>query len=177
MPPTLPGTVDAIVDLNHDNAIDMVKAVNDGIVAVIHKASESASFTGTTEIANILGQITTGITGFKASIDSDLLQKNAIPALVAKMRAARDTQLLKMQAAMINTVKNKPTGPTPLSEYSIEQGLIDLNAYYGAGTFVTALADITAKASEEEKTADDQAAKLKPNADLVNPTPAPSPKP
>ena len=44
MPSTLPGTIDAIVDLNHDNAIDMVKAVNDGIVAVIHKASESASF-------------------------------------------------------------------------------------------------------------------------------------
>ena len=44
MPSTLPGTIDAIVDLNHDNAIDMVKAVNDGITAVIHKASESASF-------------------------------------------------------------------------------------------------------------------------------------
>src|SRR5438045_9606024 len=44
MPSTLPGTIDAIVDLNHDNAIDMVKAINDGITAVIHKASESASF-------------------------------------------------------------------------------------------------------------------------------------
>jgi len=44
MPSTLPGTIDAIVDLNHNNAIDMAKAVNDGIVAVIHKASESATF-------------------------------------------------------------------------------------------------------------------------------------
>jgi hypothetical protein len=34
----------AIVDLNHDNAIDMVKAANDGVEAVIHKTSESASF-------------------------------------------------------------------------------------------------------------------------------------
>jgi lysozyme len=44
MPSTLLGTIDALVDLNHNNAIDMVKAANDGIVAVIHKASESASF-------------------------------------------------------------------------------------------------------------------------------------
>ncbi len=44
MPTTLPGTVDAIVDLNHDNEIDMMKLINDGIIAVIHKASESASF-------------------------------------------------------------------------------------------------------------------------------------
>src|SRR5712692_3514662 len=44
MPSTLPGTIDAIVDLNHNNAIDMAKAAKDGIVAVIHKASESASF-------------------------------------------------------------------------------------------------------------------------------------
>ena len=44
MPSTLPGTIDAIVDLNHNNAIDMAKAVADGIVAVIHKASESGTF-------------------------------------------------------------------------------------------------------------------------------------
>ena len=37
MPGTLPGTIDVIVDLNHDNAIDMKKAVGDGIIAVIHK--------------------------------------------------------------------------------------------------------------------------------------------
>src|ERR1043166_8023282 len=44
MPATLPGTIDAIVDINHDNPIDMTKAANDGIVAVIHKGSQSASF-------------------------------------------------------------------------------------------------------------------------------------
>ena len=40
MPATLPDTIDAIVDLNHDKEIDMMKTVNDGIIAVIHKASE-----------------------------------------------------------------------------------------------------------------------------------------
>ncbi|WP_223532415.1 GH25 family lysozyme [Pseudomonas sp. GL-RE-20] len=44
MPSTVPGTVDVIVDLNHDNKIDMKKIKDDGIVAVIHKASEGATF-------------------------------------------------------------------------------------------------------------------------------------
>jgi len=134
----------------------------------------ATALTGTTAVANILGQITTGITGFKTAVDSDLLQKNAIPALVAKMRAARATQLLKMQAAMTKTVKDQPTGPTPLAEYSVERGLIDVNAYYAAGTVVSALQDITAKASEEKKAAEDQTTKLKPNASLTKPSTAPS---
>jgi hypothetical protein len=141
-------------------------------VAVLGLGGATA-LTGTTAIANILGQITTGITGLKTGVDSDLLQKNAIPALVAKMRAARATQLLKMQAAMVKLENHEPVGPTALSKYSVEQGLIDLNTYYAAGTFVTALQDITAKAGEEEKTAADQQKKLKPNASVTNPTPTP----
>jgi len=131
----------------------------------------ATALTGTTGVANVLGQITTGITGFKTAVDSDLLQKNAVPALVAKMRAARATQLLKMQAAMVKVTGNKPDGPTPLIEYSVEQGLIDLNAYYAAGTFVTALQDITAKAAEEKKAADQKIDKTKPNAKLISQTP------
>jgi hypothetical protein len=139
--------------------------------AVLLGLGGATALTGTTQVANILGQITTGITGLKTSVDSDLLQKNAVPALVAKMRAARATQLLKMQAAMINTNNGKPTGPTRLSKYSVEQGLIDLNAYYNAGTFVSALQDITAKAAEEKKAADEKIDETKPNANLIRQTP------
>jgi hypothetical protein len=45
--------------------------------AVLLGLGGATALTGTTEVANILGQITTGITGFKTSVDSDLLQKNA----------------------------------------------------------------------------------------------------
>lgn len=44
MPSTYPGTIDAVVDINHDNDINMQQAKDSGIVGVIHKASESASF-------------------------------------------------------------------------------------------------------------------------------------
>jgi hypothetical protein len=164
-----------LVDLNYDHWEKLLynkKAGFDlGTDAVVLGLGGATALTGTTEVANILGQITTGITGFKTSVDSDLLQKNAVPALVAKMRAARATQLLKMQVAMINTKDDKPVGPTPLSKYSVEQGLIDLNAYYNAGTFVSALQDITAKAAEEKKAADDKIDQTKPGANLIKQTP------
>src|SRR5207249_3949647 len=118
-----------LVDLNYNHWEKLLYNKKAGFDltsdAVLLGLGGATALTGTTEVANILGQITTGITGFKTSVDSDLLQKNAVPALVAKMRAARATQLLKMQAAMINTNNGKPTGPTRLSKYSVEQGLID----------------------------------------------------
>jgi hypothetical protein len=164
-----------LVDLNYNHWEKLLynkKAGFDlGTDAAVLALGGATALTGTTEVANILGQITTGITGFKTSVDSDLLQKNAVPALVAKMRAARATQLLKMQAAMIDTNSGKPVGPTPLSKYSVEQGLIDLNAYYNAGTFVSALQDITAKAAEEKKAADDKIDQTKPGANLIKQTP------
>jgi hypothetical protein len=165
-----------LVDLNYNHWEKLLYNKKAGFDlssdAVLLGLGGATALTGTTEVANILGQITTGITGFKTSVDSDLLQKNAVPALVAKMRAARATQLLKMQAAMIDTNNGKPTGPTRLSKYSVEQGLIDLNAYYNAGTFVSALQDITAKAAEEKKAADDKIDQTKPNANLIKQTPS-----
>ena len=161
-----------LVDLNYNHWEKLLYNKKAGFDlssdAVLLGLGGATALTGTTEVANILGQITTGITGFKTSVDSDLLQKNALPALVAKMRAARATQFLKMQAAMIETDNGKPVGPTPLSKYSVEQGLIDLNAYYNAGTFVSALQDITAKAGEDKKAADAKIDTLKPNSKLIN---------
>jgi hypothetical protein len=161
-----------LIDVNYNQweklLYDKKAGFDLGTDAVVLGLGGATALTGTTGVANVLGQITTGITGLKTAVDSDLLQKNAIPALVAKMRAARATQLTKMQAAMIKVKDDEPLGPTPLKKYSVQQGLIDLNTYYAAGTFVSALQDITAKASEEKKTAEDKSAKFKP-------TPAPSP--
>lgn len=167
-----------LVDLNYYRWEKLVydkKATFDlGTDAALLGLGGATALGGSVALTNILGQLTTGITGFKTSVDTDLLQKNAIPALVAKMRAARSTQLLKMQAAMIHTTsEGAPTGPTSLQRYTVEQGLIDLGAYYAAGTFTTALQDITAKASEEKSAADQKTTELKPNASLANPTTLP----
>ncbi|SEF13969.1 lysozyme [Burkholderia sp. WP9] len=44
MPISVDGTIDVIVDLNHDNDFDADKAKKAGIAAIIHKASEGATF-------------------------------------------------------------------------------------------------------------------------------------
>lgn len=166
-----------LVDLNYNHWEKLLYDKKAGFDlssdAVLLGLGGATALTGTTGVANVLGQITTGITGFKTSVDSDLLQKNAVPALVAKMRAARATQLLKMRAAMIKVTGDQPVGPTPLVKYSVEQGLIDLNAYYNAGTFVSALQDITATAAEQKKAADEKIDETKPGANLVKKTPKP----
>jgi hypothetical protein len=164
-----------VVDLNYyrwEKRLYDKKAVFDlGTDATLLGLGGATALAGATATANVLGQITTGITGLKSSVDTDVLQKNSIPALVSKMRAARATQLAKMQAAMTATDgDDNPVGPSPTSKYSIRQGLIDITAYYVAGTFVGALQDITAKAAEEKQQADTKINKLKPNSDLINHT-------
>lgn len=144
-----------LVDLNYyhwEKLLYNKKAGFDlGTDAVVLGLGGATALSGTTSAANILGQITTGITGFKTAVDSDILQKNSVPALVAKMRAARSTQLAKMQTAMTKDV----------DKYPIQQGLIDLNTYYVAGTFVGALQDITEKAAAEKQEADSKIDLLK----------------
>jgi lysozyme len=44
MPISVDGTIDVIIDLNHDNLFDAGKAKKAGIAAIIHKASEGATF-------------------------------------------------------------------------------------------------------------------------------------
>jgi hypothetical protein len=165
-----------VVDLNYyrwEKRLYDKKAVFDlGTDATLLGLGGATALAGATATANILGQITTGITGLKSSVDTDVLQKNSIPALVSKMRAGRATQLAKIQAAMTATDDNgKPVGPSSISKYSIRQGLIDITAYHAAGTFVGALQDITAKAAEEKQQADTKINTLKPNSKLINKTP------
>lgn len=165
-----------VIDLNYyewEKRLYHKKAGFDlGTDAVLLGLGGATALSGTTELANILGQITTGITGLKSSVDSDLLQKNTIPAMVSKMRAARATQLAKMQAAMTKTTSDgNPIGPSDTSKYSIQQGLIDLDSYYVAGTFVGALQDITAKAAVEKQAADQTIQDLKPSSSAILQTP------
>ena len=100
---------------------------------------------------SILSFVAGGITSTKASLDKDILQSQNVLAIVAKMRAARTTKLIVLQTGMYG---DKSTTATPLVKYSVNQGLIDLAAYYQAGTFVSALQDIIDKAGKEKSDSD-----------------------
>jgi len=125
----------------------------------------------------ILHAISAGITGTRSAFDSDVLQKQAIPAVIAKMRALRAERMKFLRGGMMIRVYDDTEHkvwhyiPRPLNQYSIEQGLYDLVAYYNAGTFVGAIQGIQADAGVQKKNAEDST----PSA--PTPTPAPSPKP
>ncbi len=100
---------------------------------------------------SILSFIAAGITSTKGSFNSDVLQNQNLLAILAKTRALRAEKLLPLQKGMY---KDNSTAATSLSEYSMEQGLNDLAAYYEAGTFVAAIQDIIDKAGAAKTKSD-----------------------
>src|SRR5207237_1317180 len=100
---------------------------------------------------SILSFIAAGITSTKTSVNTDILQNQNLLAIIAKTRALRADKLIPLQKGMY---KLSSTEANPLSNYSVEQGLNDLVAYYEAGTFVAALQDIIDKAGAEKAQSD-----------------------
>jgi hypothetical protein len=124
----------------------------------------------------VLSAISASLTGTRAAFDSNVLQKQAIPAIMAKMRALRAERMKYLRNGMMKRIcedgdacKKWHYIPRDLDQYSVGQGLNDIVAYYNAGTFVGAIAGIQADAGEQEKK------NQKETAAATNPTPAPSP--
>lgn len=109
-----------------------------------------------------LSLIAGGLTGTKAEFNSDVLQNQNLLAIISKMRASRAEKLLTLQKGMYQgTISNPSTVPTSVDSYTIDQGMVDLVAYYEAGTFVNALQDIIDKAGKDKAKADSTSTKMK----------------
>jgi hypothetical protein len=131
--------------------------------------SSIASLTGAEETKTVFSAISSGITSTGVSFNSKVLQDQSLTATLAKMRADRATALLALQAHMFKSSSgNGPGAPNPISVYSVQQGLIDIDSYYNAGTFVSALQDIVAKAATQKTNAETQSTNLEPNPGIVN---------
>ena len=107
---------------------------------------------------SILSFIAGGLTAGRASFEKDILQSQNLLAIVARMRAQRSKKLIILQSGMY---KEKTTTTKPLVEYSVDQGLLDVAAYYQAGTFISALQAIIDDAGKDKDNADKQVDKLK----------------
>jgi len=122
-----------------------------------------------TSAKSILSLVAGGITSTRSSFNQNILQSQNLLAIVAQMRKERSTQLVVLQKGMYVTGTTKAT---PLSDYSVDQGLVDLANYYQAGTFVSALQSIIDTAGSQKAAADQQTKNLK-----GVPTPGSSVKP
>jgi hypothetical protein len=104
-----------------------------------------SSVTGTAHLKSVLSAVATGTTGIKTSYLKNYYDQQTRGAIVQKMRSLRASQLATIQDA--NHMKAGP------SNYSLESGLSDIDAYYNAGTIVGALQGISETAGTEQTAA------------------------
>ena len=105
---------------------------------------------------SILSFISAGITSTKSQFSKDVLQDQSLNAVLAKTRSLRTVQLIPLANGMYDKKSKERLAPRPLSEYPVEQGLIDLAAYFHAGTFVSAIESISDQAAVERVKAQDK---------------------
>jgi hypothetical protein len=94
-------------------------------------------FTGSAHAKTILSVVAATVIGAKASIDSRWYNQETREAIVSEMRALRSTQLAVIEKGM----------GEPLSSYSLDEGILDVQEYYQEGSIVAALQAISQTAS------------------------------
>jgi hypothetical protein len=97
-------------------------------------------------VKTTLAAIAAGVTGSKIAVDKHYFYEKTMPALVAAMNAQRKVALVPIMQGMQKEV----------IDYPFEQAIVDLNAYYEAGTFIGAINAIQVDASAKEKLADQE---------------------
>jgi hypothetical protein len=107
--------------------------------------------TGSAATKAALAAASAGVIGAKATVNTDIFYQKTLPALISQMRAGR-------QAALVNI---KTGLAQPVTKYSIDQALDDINSYYVAGTLPSAIAQVTAQAGAALATANDALAALR----------------
>lgn len=167
------------IDLNYyhwEKLLYDKKSFSDfGIDTIVLGLGSAGTYGVAASTSQVLSAISGSLTGTRAAFDSNVLQKQAIPAIIAKMRALRAERLKYLRYGMTmckdDDCKKHHYVPRPLNEYSVTEGLNDIVAYYNAGTFVGAIAGIQADAGKQQKDAEANT----PSASAPSPTPTPKP--
>ena len=110
-----------------------------------------ATVSGVNRTKTTLSAIATGLKGTRLSIDKNLFQRQAMIAMISKMRAIRKEKLIVLYQGM----------KKPVLKYSLDQALIDIGEYYNAGTIIGALQDIFSQSGVEDKEAEKKLEEIK----------------
>ena len=95
--------------------------------------------------AQILGAVATGIQGTHAAYDRDALNQQTTQAILLKMDSLRQDKLAEIYTSQ----------KLPDAQYSLVQGLIDVQMYVNAGTVHAALAAIAQDAAIQHQNSTD----------------------
>jgi hypothetical protein len=106
--------------------------------------SGTATLIKAASVKSILSGAVTGIAGIKGTVDKNLFFQKTIAVLIAQMDAERKTVL-----AQIRTGQNQNT-----TQYPLSAALVDLDAYYRAGSLESAINALGASAQAQGAKAD-----------------------
>jgi hypothetical protein len=106
----------------------------------------AGTLVGAAETKAILHAVSGGVVGSKLAVDKNFFYEKTVPALVAAMEAERQKRLTPIiRGSQVDSVEGE-------GSYPLSQAVIDLNAYYFAGTFLGAINGIQ---TESASTAQD----------------------
>ncbi len=108
--------------------------------------SGAGAVVGPAGTKSILAAISGGITGSKQSVDKHLYYEKTMPAMMAQMEAGRRTARVRIEQGLASDVQTYPLG----------LALLDLDAYYEAGTLPAAVRGIVQVAGNAIQKADEE---------------------
>ena len=109
---------------------------------------------GSAHTKTILAVVATSLIGAKASVDYRWFNSQTRNAIVSEMEALRATQLAVIEQGEA----------LPLAKYSLDEGIIDVQAYYQAGTILRALQAINQNTSAQAVAARETLRKMRADA-------------
>lgn len=133
----------AVIDLRfHAFVRDLAANRADSSTAVAGTtlgASTAGAFVSSVKAKTNYALFSAGIIGAFGIVDKNYFYEKTVPALVAGMRAARASVLLRIRQSQSEELEN----------YDGASALNDLEDYYAAGTLLAAIAEITVKAEAD----------------------------
>jgi hypothetical protein len=95
--------------------------------------------TGAAATKAALAAASAGVIGAKSAVNTDIFYQKTLPALIAQMRADRQTTLASITKGL----------GQPVASYPLDAALLEINDYYVKGTLPSAIAQVTAKAGAQ----------------------------
>ena len=106
-------------------------------------ASTAGAFVDSVAAKTNYALFAAGVTGAFGIVDRNYFYEKTVPALVAAMGAARANVLLRMRSGQAE----------PLGAYDGVAALADIEDYFSAGTFLSAISEITTRAESDKQLA------------------------
>jgi hypothetical protein len=108
----------------------------------------AAAITGTAATKSILAAVAGGVVGARSTYQKNFFDQITREAIVAQMRASRATTLAEIMQGMSACSAMIPCAANGIT-YTLEQGLLDVAAYYRDGTVISAVEAISSSTSQQ----------------------------